>query len=305
LGYLSATASPALSDDEALQPMTGDAPFRLTPGPREVVSSATHGWQGALAVDLGVSAGSESRHDHSQPALQAWWQPLSLRPLQGPGGWRTVGAGARLWLPGERQYFQVKQASRTTLVFLTPERIEQILEQPLRSANLDRWRGLDFVSACVSRILAAMSDDLADGCPAGPIVGDSLTVALVAYLQAGPSRASMAPSRPGPSPRGLERALEHVEANLAEPMRLADLAREAGCSPKQLSRAFRERLGLPPHRYVIERRVQRAIALIEAGGAHLAQVAAEVGFSDQSQMTKVFRKLKGTTPGRIRRGSAR
>lgn len=86
-------------------------------------------------------------------------------------------------------------------------------------------------------------------------------------------------------------------------MRLADLAREAGCSPKQLSRAFRERLGVAPHRYVIERRVQRAIPLIETGGANLAQVAA--GFSDQSQMTKIFRKVTGTTPGRIRRRSAR
>jgi AraC-like DNA-binding protein len=285
--------------------MTGEAPFRLTPEPREVASSAAHGWHGALAVDLSVSQGSESRHDHSQLALQAWWQPLSLRPLRGPGGWRTVGAGARVWLPGEQQYFQVKQASRTTLVFLTPERIEQILEQPLRGANLERWRGLDFMSAFVSRILAAMSDDLAEGCPAGPIVGDSLTVALVAYLQAGPSRASTVPSRPGPSPRAFERALEHVEANLAEPMRLEDLAREAGCGPKQLSRAFRERLGVAPHRYVIERRVQRAIALIEAGGANLAQVAAAVGFSDQSQMTKLFRKVTGTTPGRIRRRSAR
>ncbi len=102
---------------------------------------------------------------------------------------------------------------------------------------------------------------------------------------AGPSRAPTAPSRPGPSPRGIERALEHVEANLAEPMRLADLAREAGCGPKQLSRAFRERLGVAPHRYVIERRVQRAIALIEAGGAILEPPCTPSQFS-RPELTK-------------------
>ncbi|HTV24501.1 MAG TPA: AraC family transcriptional regulator, partial [Polyangiaceae bacterium] len=72
----------------------------------------------------------------------------------------------------------------------------------------------------------------------------------------------------------------------------------------QLSRAFRERYGLLPHRYVLQRRVQRAVALIETGQCSLAQVANVVGFADQSQMTKVFRKVSGTTPGRVRRGSS-
>ncbi|HTV24504.1 MAG TPA: helix-turn-helix domain-containing protein [Polyangiaceae bacterium] len=60
-----------------------------------------------------------------------------------------------------------------------------------------------------------------------------------------------------------------------------------------------------PHRYVLERRVARAMVLIERGGMSLAQVALEVGFSDQSQMTKTFRACCGQTPGRVRRGLPR
>ena len=84
-----------------------------------------------------------------------------------------------------------------------------------------------------------------------------------------------AESRPGPSPQRLERALQYIEAKLAEPLRMADLAREAGCSLKQLSRAFLEHTGQLPHRYVLERRVRRAVALIESGHG-LAQAAVSV-----------------------------
>jgi AraC family transcriptional regulator len=167
---------------------------------------------------------------------------------------------------------------------------------------LDRWRGLDFTSPFVARVIAAMSDDLVNGCPAGPLVGDSLTTALVAYLAAGPRHTGrVAARRAEPSSQGFERMLGYVEENLAEPLRMATLAREAGCTPKELSRAFRDRRGLLPHQYVLERRIERASALIDAGGLSLAQIAVEVGFADQSQMTKMFRKLIGTTPARFRK----
>jgi AraC-like DNA-binding protein len=187
------------------------------------------------------------------------------------------------------------------VVLLTPERIEEILERPYGQLNLGAWRGVDFRSVFVSRLVAAMSDDLAQDCPAGPLVGDSLTAALVAYLDAGPRQLELARSRPGLSAQGFERALQYIEGNLAQPLRIAELAKAADCSPKQLSRAFQEQLGMFPHQHVLERRVERASSLIDAGELSLAQVAVAVGFADQSQMTKIFRKLIGTTPGRLRK----
>jgi len=213
--------------------------FTLTPGPKRVLSSASHGWEGTLALDISVRPECECRHEHQQVALQSWRQPLSVRALDGSDGWRTVGPGARVWLPGEAQYFQLKRASRTHLIFISVARIEQILEKPYSQANLERWRGLDFASAAVSAIVAAMAVDVADDCPAGPLVGDSLAVALVAHLDAGPNHTPGADSRGRLQAKSFERALEYVEANLSEPLRVGDLARQAGCSPKQLSRAFR------------------------------------------------------------------
>jgi AraC family transcriptional regulator len=59
--------------------------------------------------------------------------------------------------------------------------------------------------------------------------------------------------------------------------------------------------GLPPHQYVIARRVERARQLLQAGtDLPLAEVAVEVGFSDQSQLSRHFKRLVGATPRQFR-----
>jgi AraC family transcriptional regulator len=68
-----------------------------------------------------------------------------------------------------------------------------------------------------------------------------------------------------------------------------------------LARQFKEATGLPPHQYVIARRVERARHLLQAGtGLSLAEVAAHAGFSDQSQFSHHFKRLVGVTPGQFR-----
>lgn len=281
--------------------MTDYGYMKVTTPTTPVTSSAKHGWNGTLALDFVCPPSGECRYDHVRAALLLWWQPISVRPLRGPGGWRSLDPGARLWLPGEDQYFAWRGAARTNIVVMDPARIEQILERPYSQVKLEAWRGLDFQSPAIARLVAAMADDLARGCPAGPIVGDSLTTALVAYLDVGPRGVAPAETRPGPSMLGFERALQYIEENLTESLRIPELARAAGCSPKQLSRAFRERKGMLPHEYVLVRRVERAAALIDRGELGLAQIALDVGFADQSQMTKLFRRWLGTTPGRYRK----
>jgi AraC-like DNA-binding protein len=77
------------------------------------------------------------------------------------------------------------------------------------------------------------------------------------------------------------------------------LARELGTHPSHLVRVFRREYGLPPHRYVVGRRLDRARSLLLAG-LPIAEVAVETGFHDQSHLTRHFRALLGTTPGAFR-----
>jgi AraC-like DNA-binding protein len=81
---------------------------------------------------------------------------------------------------------------------------------------------------------------------------------------------------------------------------LEALARELGTHPSHLVRVFRREYGLPPHRYVVGRRLDRARRLL-LDGLPISEVAAETGFHDQAHLTRHFRALLGTTPGAFRR----
>jgi AraC family transcriptional regulator len=78
------------------------------------------------------------------------------------------------------------------------------------------------------------------------------------------------------------------------------LAAVVGLNPYHFGRQFKAATGLPPHQYVILRRVERAKLLLQAGpGLSLAKVALRAGFSDQSQFSRHFKRFVGVTPKRF------
>ena len=79
------------------------------------------------------------------------------------------------------------------------------------------------------------------------------------------------------------------------------MAAVARLSPYHFARQFKAATGLPPHQYVIARRVERAKQLLQAGTGHsITEVAARARFSDQSQFSRHFKRLVGVSPGRFR-----
>jgi AraC family transcriptional regulator len=97
------------------------------------------------------------------------------------------------------------------------------------------------------------------------------------------------------------RAKAMIEADLGGELRLADLARACGLSVGYFSRAFRRTTGTTPHRWLTQRRIDRAKALLaRPEGA----IALECGFADQAHFTRAFGRWVGVTPAASRRGSA-
>lgn len=103
-----------------------------------------------------------------------------------------------------------------------------------------------------------------------------------------------------PSPR-LNRVLVFVEENLAVDLNLFTLAGVAGMSPYYFCRSFKQSTGITPHRYVLQRRMELAKRLLEQRSGYLAEIAQQVGFADQSQFARVFRKIVGMTPSEYRK----
>jgi AraC family transcriptional regulator len=109
------------------------------------------------------------------------------------------------------------------------------------------------------------------------------------------------PSRHVLAPVRLKRVLEHVDARLAEPISLADLAAVAGLSPFHFSRAFHRSVGLPPLAYVARRRVEAARELLRQTDLSLAEVAARTGFNSPGWFSTAFRRHTGLKPSLYRR----
>jgi putative hydrolase of the HAD superfamily len=94
----------------------------------------------------------------------------------------------------------------------------------------------------------------------------------------------------------LDSVLAHIEIHLGRPLPLAGLAALAGLSVWRFCTVFRQRLGVPPHRYIRARRVRQAQALLRQG-MPAATVASEVGFYDQSHLARCFKRACNMTPG--------
>lgn len=97
--------------------------------------------------------------------------------------------------------------------------------------------------------------------------------------------------------RAVRRAMEYLREHLGASITLDDLALHAGLDKFHLCRAFRAQIGMPPHAYLTHLRVARARRLLERG-VRASDVASQVGFYDQSQLNRHFRRIVGTTPAR-------
>jgi AraC family transcriptional regulator len=111
------------------------------------------------------------------------------------------------------------------------------------------------------------------------------------------------PDKPSPRlpPTSLAKVREYVMAHLDTPILVADLAAILGLTPNRFALAFTATVGQPPHRFVLECRLTRAMDLLRNTHAGLADVAAACGFSSQQHLTTTMRHLAGTTPGHVRR----
>jgi AraC-like DNA-binding protein len=102
--------------------------------------------------------------------------------------------------------------------------------------------------------------------------------------------------------RPVRRAMEYLRERLAESVTLEDLATYGELDKFHLCRAFRAQIGMPPHAYLTHLRIQRAKELLSQG-VRASELAPRVGLYDQSQLTRHFRRIVGTTPARY--GNAR
>ena len=148
--------------------------------------------------------------------------------------------------------------------------------------------------------------EMLDPAPAGKTLVETLTSALGVHVLRHHSNlesasVSLPVVRGALDARRLRRVKDFIDCNLGNNLTIEALANEACLSPFHFARAFKAATGMGPHRYLTERRIERAKSWI-LEGRPLAAIAYELGLSSQAYFTKWFKRLAGATPGEYRDG---
>lgn len=138
------------------------------------------------------------------------------------------------------------------------------------------------------------------GC--GQLYRDHLSLGLLSHLVALFGEIALRRRRPGGlDARRAARAIEVLDASIAEDLSLRDLADAAGMSVFHFARAFKRTFGCPPHAYLREIRLREADRLLRTSRLNITEIAFECGYSSSSAFTAAFRRRYARTPSEWRR----
>lgn len=181
---------------------------------------------------------------------------------------------------------------------LDPSTVDSIIGHAVDSNAIEFIPAVNRRDRLIHQVVLNLKDEMATG----GVLGDLFVETLVATLATQLVReySNLTPRRaahpPGLAADRLRRVLDYINDNLGSDIRLVMLATLADVSPDHLGRAFKQAIGLSPHRYVIERRLERAKELLTTSNRPLSEIAYGLGFSSQSHFTTAFRRFLGMTP---------
>ncbi|HEU4455697.1 MAG TPA: AraC family transcriptional regulator [Longimicrobium sp.] len=238
-------------------------------------------WDGGL---FGVGPGAESTSVHAHHAHQ-----LSISVDGGPvrfrtprdGDWRVVRAAV---VAADRPHAFDGTGATVAMIFIDPGSYE------------GRWLGRSLtedVTEIPEERIGPLLPRLASTFR-GPFDGEAAAAAVEEVV-----RAVCRGPRPGRTqdPRILQ-ALAHIHGADAAKLSLAEVARTIYLSPSRFAHLFTREVGLPFRRYLLWRRVNRAMARIGEGRS-FTEAAYEAGFADSAHLTRTFRQMFGLSPSRM------
>jgi AraC family transcriptional regulator len=103
----------------------------------------------------------------------------------------------------------------------------------------------------------------------------------------------------------LVRAVEYIQDQLNADVTVSGIAQAVGMGPYYFTRLFKESTGQSPHQYVVEARVRKAKELLTTGKFTISEAAHQVGFVDQSHLTRHFKRVFGLPPRKLLGSQAR
>jgi len=271
---------------------------------RPALSSAAIQWGGLAVEDYHIPACVIPHHQHVHDFLHV--------VLSGTVRYEVLTAGKCLHYtaqPGTT--FVLPQGTVDELRWLGPtHRIAVALHPSLLLSAIDETIGQNHIELIehwnvtdhhIMSVLLALRTDLDAGSPAGRLYGESLANALAVYLLSRYAVQRRVPTVPkGGLPRyRLMRVLDYIGDNLAEDVSLSDLAELAGMSAHHFAELFKRSMSCTPHRYVLQKRIERAKSALRDPRCTVLEAAVVSGFPNPSHFARMFRRFVGVSPSQF------
>ena len=156
----------------------------------------------------------------------------------------------------------------------------------------------------MSQAMRAIAEEAQHQALGGPLYVDWLSRGLIVHLLRRYAQIDFAPVQAaGLGPAKKRQIADFVEAHLADPLTLAEMAQAVGMTPCVFSRLFRLSFGQPPYAYVIARRIEAARRLLTGSALPIKEIAATCGFTDQAHLTRLFVRVHGKAPAAYRKAA--
>jgi AraC family transcriptional regulator len=190
-----------------------------------------------------------------------------------------------------------------TAIHLKPSLLATAAHDPVNLDRVDIIPDVVFREPQIERLLLALEAEARSGFVSGRLFGEALGLALAVHLLGHYAGGAGTPRqyRGGMTRYQLRRTIDYIRANLGHDLGVAELAAQAEMSHWHFCRMFKRTTGLSPHQFLMRERIEAAKMSLAKPDVHLALIARDLGFADQSHFTMVFRRFTGMTPRRYLR----
>ena len=185
-----------------------------------------------------------------------------------------------------------------TILAIEPALLQQVGEDIVNDSIELIPQFMNRQDALLQGIFSTLRDEVEVGKIGGDLLVDSLKTTLAIHLLRNycTIQPKLSSHSDGLSQLTLQQVTEYIHEHLDGNLKLVELSAIAQISPYHFLRLFKQRMGITPHQYILRSRIEKVKYLLQHSDFSIADIAMRTGFSDQSHLTRCFKRMVGVTP---------